>query len=148
METVEKKVALADGVYMRILPKKHLNEYREFLPEFDVGMSLMLSPHPSIVPLEMAAAGMWVVTNTFANKTAENLLKISANLIPAEPTVEALERALARAAEKVEDYDSRLRGARVNWSQDWEKTFNHEFRERLKGFIAATKNGHERCISG
>ena len=61
---------------------------------------------------------------------------------------EALERALARAAEKVEDYDSRLRGARVNWSQDWEKTFNHEFRERLKGFIAATKNGHERCISG
>ena len=48
----------------------------------------MYTPHPSLVPIEMASAGMLVVTNTFDNKTAEALAAISPNLIPAEPGME------------------------------------------------------------
>jgi hypothetical protein len=142
VEPVERRVTLGDGVYMRLLPKMSLNEYKEFLPGFDVGMSLMLSPHPSIVPLEMAAAGMWVVTNTFANKTAESLGRISGNLIAVEPTVEGLERGLAEAVGKVGDYEERVRGSRVNWSQDWKDTFNKEKREKIKRFVREIA-GHE-----
>ena len=38
--------------------------------EHDVGLALMYTPHPSLVPIEMASAGMLAVTNTFENKTA------------------------------------------------------------------------------
>ncbi len=76
VEGENKKIILHDNVSMKLLPKLSLNEYKEVLPGFDIGLSLMLSPHPSIVPLEMAAAGMLVITNTFANKTAERLREI------------------------------------------------------------------------
>jgi hypothetical protein len=37
----------------------------------------MDTPHPSLVPLEMASAGMLVVTSTFENKTYDALRAIS-----------------------------------------------------------------------
>ena len=135
VEDVEKMVTLCDNIYMRLLPKMSLNEYRDLLPEFDIGVSLMLSPHPSIVPLEMAAAGMLVVTNTFANKTAVCLKGISANIIPAEPTTGGIERALIEAIEHCEDYDLRMAGSRVHWSQSWNDTFHGEIMDRIKRFI-------------
>jgi hypothetical protein len=135
IEEVEKRVTLYDDIFMRLLPKMSLNEYRDLLPEFDIGVSLMLSPHPSIVPLEMAAAGMLVVTNTFANKTAGCLKAISANIIPAEPTAGEIEKALIEAIERCEDYDLRMEGSRVHWSQRWEDTFRGEIMDKIKRFI-------------
>lgn len=135
VEAVEKKITLDDHIYMRLMPKMSLNEYKDFLPEFDIGLSLMLSPHPSIVPLEMAAAGMLVVTNTFANKTAECLREISANIISAEPTVEGIEDAIVMAIKNVNDYDRRIKGARVNWSQNWKDTFDEGKITKIKKFI-------------
>ena len=43
----------------------------------DLGLALMLTPHPSLVPLEMASAGMATVTNSFENKTPAALEAIS-----------------------------------------------------------------------
>ena len=60
--------------------------YAELLREHDVGLALMYTPHPSLVPIEMASAGMLTVTNSFENKTAEAMSAISSNLITAEPT--------------------------------------------------------------
>lgn len=135
VEDVEKKVTLYDDISMRLLPKKSLNEYKGLLSEFDIGLSLMLSPHPSIVPLEMAAAGMLVVTNTFANKTAERLRGISANIIPAEPTAEGLENAIVTAIRNIDDYDGRIKGAAINWSQSWQDTFNEDVIRKIKRFV-------------
>jgi hypothetical protein len=45
-----------------------LEEYGNLISTSAVGLSLMLSPHPSYPPLEMAAAGMKVITNNYANK--------------------------------------------------------------------------------
>ena len=139
VEDVEKRVMLYDNIYMRLLPKMSLNEYRDLLPEFDIGVSLMLSPHPSIVPLEMAAAGMLVVTNTFANKTAGCLKGISANIIPAEPTAGGIEKALIEAIEQYEDYNLRMDGSHVSWSQSWDETFRGEIMDKIKGFISEIK---------
>ncbi|HVI43004.1 MAG TPA: rhamnan synthesis F family protein [Anaerovoracaceae bacterium] len=45
-----------------------LKEYADYLSRARVGLSLMVSPHPSYPPLEMAEAGLLVLTNTYANK--------------------------------------------------------------------------------
>lgn len=50
------------------LGKLPIDEYAELLSTSAIGVSLMVSPHPSYPPLEMASFGMAVITNTFANK--------------------------------------------------------------------------------
>src|SRR5262249_23291072 len=94
--TVEMKgrIKLADGVFLDQLPRQSQSVYRQLLADYDLGLSLMYTPHPSLVPLEMASAGMLTVTNTYANKTSERLLAISCNFIPAEPTIEGIQRGL------------------------------------------------------
>ena len=77
---------------------------------------------------------------TFANKTEECLRRISTNIIPAEPTTEGLERALIRAVHECEDYDSRIQGANVHWSQSWENTFNNEKLTKIKKFVDDVMN--------
>ena len=47
------------------------------LRDHDVGLALMYTPHPSLVPIEMASAGMLTVTNSFENKTPERMTAIS-----------------------------------------------------------------------
>ena len=66
------------------------------LRDHDVGLALMYTPHPSLVPIEMASAGMLTVTNSFENKTAEAMAAISPNLITAEPSIEGVAGGLAR----------------------------------------------------
>jgi hypothetical protein len=48
--------------------KLSLDEYADLLSRSAVGLSLMISPHPSYPPLEFAHFGLLVVTNRFANK--------------------------------------------------------------------------------
>ncbi len=61
-------VKFSTGHSLRSLGKIPWSDYPQFLSTVDVGLSLMLSPHPSYPPLEMAAAGARVVTNKFADK--------------------------------------------------------------------------------
>jgi hypothetical protein len=53
---------------LRSRGKLDLNAYGSLLRESAVGLSLMLSPHPSYPPLDMAHLGMLVVTNRFGAK--------------------------------------------------------------------------------
>jgi glycosyltransferase involved in cell wall biosynthesis len=126
---------LAPGVPIEIVPKTSLQGYIGLLPSFDVGLSLMLTPHPSLVPLEMAAAGMWTVTNTFANKTAERLTAISTNLIGVNPTVEAIRDGLLEAIARINDVDARLAGADVRWPTDWTEAFPPETMTKMSAFF-------------
>ena len=54
---------------LELLPRADQRAYAELLRDHDVGLALMYTPHPSLVPIEMASAGMLVVTNSFENKT-------------------------------------------------------------------------------
>jgi hypothetical protein len=62
--------------------KVSLPEYAEIMKKSYVGISLMISPHPSYPPLEMSAFGIKTITNTFKNKDlsyfSENIVSISA----------------------------------------------------------------------
>lgn len=78
---------------LRALGKLDLPAYAQLLSTSAVGVSLMVSPHPSYPPLEMAAFGMGVVTNRFANK---DLAGFSPNIHSAEQfSPEAIAAAIA-----------------------------------------------------
>ena len=79
---------------LRALGKLDLPAYAQLLATSAIGVSLMVSPHPSYPPLEMAAFGMSVVTNRFANK---DLANFSPNIHSAEQfSPEAIAVAIAR----------------------------------------------------
>ena len=78
------RIPLGAGPELELLARSD-QRYAELLREHDVGLALMLTPHPSLVPIEMASAGLLTVTNTFENKDARALGAISTNLIAAEP---------------------------------------------------------------
>jgi hypothetical protein len=63
-----KDIDLGDGVVMKSLGKLSLENYARVLNESAIGLSLMVSPHPSYPPLEMSHYGMWVITNNYENK--------------------------------------------------------------------------------
>lgn len=71
---------------LRGLGKLSLAEYRERLQRSAVGVSLMLSPHPSYPPLEMAAYGMSVITNSFANKDLSTWFANVSSIAQLSPT--------------------------------------------------------------
>lgn len=126
---------LGPGIPLELVPKTSLQEYIELMPNFDVGLSLMLTPHPSLVPIEMASAAMWTVTNTYANKTAEQLRGISSNLIGVEPTVTAIRDGLVEAMGRVHEVENRLAGARVAWPTDWDQAFPDETMAKIRSLL-------------
>jgi glycosyltransferase involved in cell wall biosynthesis len=128
---------LGGGRELTVLPRQDEGSYAEFLRKHDLGLSLMLSPHPSLVPLEMASAGMVTVTNTYANKTAEALAAISPNLRAGEPTREGLREALRGAFAAVDDFDARVAGARVDWPTRWDEALDGEVLDKLAEFLNA-----------
>jgi hypothetical protein len=130
-----KNVRLCGKTELKMLPRLDLREYQEMLPTYDLGLSLMLTPHPSLMPLDMAAAALVTVTNTFATKTADALYEISPNIIAVSPTVEGIKEGLVEALSKVNDFDGRLAGARLNWCTSWDDTFNPYNMNALGKFI-------------
>jgi glycosyltransferase involved in cell wall biosynthesis len=94
-------VALGNGVFLNPLPWMSFEDYAKRVRTADLLLSLMLSPHPSYPPLEMAASGKLVVTNSFSVKTAEAMRAFSPNIIVAEPNAESIAAALASAAGRI-----------------------------------------------
>lgn len=61
-------VRLPNGVTLAPLGKLELRDYARTLSESAIGLALMISPHPSYPPLEMAAFGLRTLTNDFGSK--------------------------------------------------------------------------------
>ena len=130
-----RRLDLGGGVALDLLPRASQGAYAELLRDHDVGLALMYTPHPSLVPIEMASAGMLTVTNTFENKTPQALAAISPNLLAAEPSIDGVAGALCDAAARVGDVDRRARGSRVRWSREWDETFDERLLDRVAGFL-------------
>lgn len=59
---------LDKGRYLVSVGKLSLEDYAELLAETYAGISLMVSPHPSYPPLEMATFGVKTITNAYVGK--------------------------------------------------------------------------------
>jgi len=116
-------VDLGHGAVLECAPWLSFDDYAELMRTSDVLLSLMLSPHPSYPPLEMAACGGLVVTNSFANKTPERMAAISRNIIAVEPTIEAIGEALEHAVARLDDVDTRRANSQSKLPTTWDESF-------------------------
>jgi hypothetical protein len=136
---------LGGGHVLQVRPKLELGSYAKALAGFDIGVSLMYAPHPSIIPFEMASAGVLSVTNTFGIRTAELLQSLSPNLIPISPSVEGVAEGIARAFGRWRQFQDRINGSEVIWSRSWEESFHNgfqrEFDRMLTTFVLPEKKG-------
>lgn len=72
------EIDLSNGKKLISKGKLSLEEYAFEMGKSSLGISLMISPHPSYPPLEMVSFGMKVITNQYKNK---NLSEFSTNII-------------------------------------------------------------------
>jgi len=83
----------------RIEGKVSLADYADRLSRASVGLSLMVSPHPSYPPLEMAQAGLITIANNFAGKDLRARCPsiVALDDLSPEKLAQAIEDAVARA---------------------------------------------------
>jgi hypothetical protein len=84
---------------MEIGGKATLEDYADHLNRAAVGISLMLSPHPSYPPLEMAEAGVLTITNKYGCKDLSRRFADIISIEQADPELlaEAIEVAVREA---------------------------------------------------
>jgi O-antigen biosynthesis protein len=77
---MHKPIELGNGNVLHSLGKLSIEAYAEMLLGSYAGISLMISPHPSYPPLEMAAFGLKVITNKYESKDlsyfSDNIISI------------------------------------------------------------------------
>lgn len=78
-------INLDNGITLYSVGKLEIAEYARLLSESKVGISLMVSPHPSYPPLEMAHFGLQVLTNVFANKDLSQLHSNITSVVDCSP---------------------------------------------------------------
>jgi hypothetical protein len=133
-------VDLGHGSILRPAPWRDFDGYAEQMRSADLLLSLMLSPHPSYPPLEMAACGGLVVTNSYANKTEAALQAVSRNIRAPVPTVEAVATALCAAAAAAADAPARLAGAAASAPGSWQESFASVLPRAMAAFAACKGN--------
>jgi hypothetical protein len=130
-------VALGARHTLRALPWMSYDDYAARMRSADILLSLMLSPHPSYPPLEMAATGGVAVTNTFATKTAARLAELSPNILAAEPSVESIAAAIGEAVASV----PQRRDATLKAPSSWEESFAPVLPFAMRAWRECTRSG-------
>ncbi|CAO3460156.1 hypothetical protein [Azospirillum argentinense] len=115
-------VQLGPSAWLKPAPWLDFDGYARQMRESDILLSLMLSPHPSYPPIEMALCGKPAVTTVFANKTAERLAELSPNIIGTEATIEGIAGGLAEARRRLDSGICRS-GAHGLYPSDWDTSF-------------------------
>lgn len=82
---VHPPVDLGQGKALVSLGKLSLAEYANQLARASVGVSLMISPHPSYPPLEMAAFDVRVISNRYKSKNLATLVPQIESLARVDP---------------------------------------------------------------
>jgi len=113
-------VSLPGSPEVEIAENLSLDEYARHVRSADLGLSLIYSPHPSYPPLDLAASGAVVVTNSFGS-TKVDLSGYSSDIICTEPTVDALVEGIARGVAAVADAD-RTAGYGPLLARSWSET--------------------------
>ncbi|MGQ7794587.1 rhamnosyltransferase WsaF family glycosyltransferase [Faunimonas sp. B44] len=120
---------LAGPHWLEIRARVPIAEYQELMENVVVGLSLMHAPHPSVVPYEMLQVGAQVVTNSFENRSAAELERISPNFIPAGATIESVVDAIRKAVARVSAGASRLGSARRIGPSSWDAALQGALRD-------------------
>jgi hypothetical protein len=131
-------VVLPGGVRPTLIENLGWHDYQRLLRRMDLGLSLMASPHSSYPPLDLAAAGAVVVTNTFGSDK-QSLDQYSANIICSDPNLPTLVTGIGQGVTLANDVDRRTANHRSSrFLTDWSAVFA-PICEQLAGALSATE---------
>lgn len=80
-------IDLGNGNKLISKGKVTLEEYADYLLTSKIGLSLMISPHPSYPPLEMAYFGLKTITNSYENKNLSYMHENIVNIDDLRPSI-------------------------------------------------------------
>jgi hypothetical protein len=120
-----------EGKLMTVVTKLPQAKYEELLRLFDVGLALMWAAHPSVLPFELARAGVVTVTNEYYGRSAERLAQFGHNIVACEASMRGIVNGLKLAVERSRDVESRIIGAGFRSPTSWDKVFNKAFIRKL-----------------
>jgi len=93
-------INIGDSTMLTVYSKMSLEEYSTLLKDCLAGISLMDAPHPSVVPFEMAAHGIYTVSNEYINRDKEWLSSKSPYILASSLTPESISECLWTAVQK------------------------------------------------
>ncbi len=129
-------IDLGNGHQMEILPRMSQEDYANTLGTFDLGMSLMYAPHPSVPPFEMAAAGMITVTTSYKSRSGQDMVDLSSNFIASHPDPQSIADGLSVAIDRIPNYEERVRAAEFPRSHSWKASFSDDFMAKFEQLIS------------
>ena len=113
-------IALGNGCRLESLGKLGIDEYAALLSRTAVGLSLMISPHPSYTPLEMAAFGVRVVTNRFGPKDLSVVSSFITSVdLPDPASLAAALSAVTTECDAAGDGPRAIRRSEIDWQGDF-----------------------------
>lgn len=122
-------ILLESGKVINNLGKMDVRDYYEFAKTIDLGVSLMLAPHPSYPPLELSSLGSAVVSTKY--ETKQDLKRYNDNLFLCDASVSAIKQSILEAVRL--DKATRIRNAKAtNLESDWTKALEHSISTLLK----------------
>lgn len=116
-------IDLGSDVKMKIHTKMKTEEYKDFLLNSDVGLSLIYTPHPGLVHFEMVNAGLVTVVNTFQNRPKEFFEKCE-RFVPVDPKIDDIVDGLIKAEALSYDLDLRLKPSPFENNNTWDDIFS------------------------
>lgn len=123
----EGEIDLGGGVELLIRSRVDQAEYEGLIQSFDVGLSLMWAPHPSVIPYELAGAGVVCVTNTFGYRNKAYFEDFGFNIVATNPSIEDLSEGVREAVRRSDDFDQRIKSAKISFPTNWDTVFTPQF---------------------
>lgn len=136
---------LLNGSPIEIAGRLTLSDYKALLATARLGVSLMISPHPSYPPLEMAANGIRVVTNVFESR---DLAGVHSNITTFSQFDPAAVASLLKARATADEDAGK---SRIEWFFDGKTNASHVFevlateadRQASRSKVASTVADHQ-----
>lgn len=118
-------ILLKSGKVINTLGKMSTDEYYEFAKDVDLAVSLMMAPHPSYPPLELASLGAAVVTTSYEKK--QDLSKYSGNIVTsgsdAPQIVDGIKKAI-KIPDETKIKNAKNTGLPADWHEALDKVID------------------------
>jgi hypothetical protein len=116
-------LVFTNGYKPHTISNMNYKEYGDFIRTVDLGFSLMYTPHPSYPPLDLAACGAAVVTNSCGNKL--DLKRYSENIITVLPDEKSLLQGLISGVALAKNREQRFNNYKKNnLNRDWNRVMS------------------------
>ena len=98
-----------EGNSIVVLSKLDFEDYEDIVMSSEVAISMIYSAHPGVVAFQTALSGIPTITNVFDNRSAEEVRRLSPNLIPLDIVrdsfADVFERAMAHTPVAQESFE-------------------------------------------